>query len=206
MKNLLTIPLCLGLAALTGCAKVDIESTVRPSYGRKVNDLCVLASCARSIDEPFFEGLKSGLEAALHDRKIRAVVLVVKPVEPGGRGGSLSVPFANIPLGGNKPIQAPVLPGPGDAALQAGFQPAFFMTLQMVEIGRSAGKASARIKLGLKASEDGQDVWKAMVTLEWGAASFGAPVAVYSGESPIGMDSREVVAKIIERLALDRLI
>jgi len=206
LKNLLTIPLCLGLATLTGCARVDIESSVRPNYGRKVSDLCVLVSCARSVDAPFFEGLKSGLEAALNDRKIRAAVLLVKPVEPGGRGGTLSVPLANIPLSGNKPIPAPVLPAPGEAAIQAGFQPAFFMTLQMVETGRSAGKASARIKLGLKASEDGQDVWKAMVTLEWGAASFGAPGAVYSGESPIGIDSREVVARIIERLALDRLI
>jgi len=206
LKNLLTIPLCLGLATLTGCARVDIESSVRPSYGRKVNDLCVLASCARSVDAPFFEGLKSGLETALNDRKIRAAVLLVKPVESGGRGGTLSVPLANIPLGGNKPIPAPVLPAPGEAAIQAGFQPAFFMTLQMVETGRSAGKASARLKLGLKASEDGQDVWKAVVSLEWGAASFGAPGAIYSGEAPIGIDSREVVARIIARLALDRLI
>ncbi len=206
MKNLHRIPLCLGLAALTGCASVNIESSVRPSYDRKVSDLCVLASCARSIDAPFFEGLKGSLEAALEARNIRAAVLVVKPAQPGAGGGTLSVPYATLPLGDGKPTVAPALPTPGDAAIQAGFKPAFFMTLQMVETGRSAGKASARFRLGLKASGDGQDVWKAMVSLEWSAASFGPPGAIYSGESAIGMDSREVVAKIIERLAQDRLI
>ena len=205
MKNLLKIT--LGLSTLIGCAKVEMESRVRPNFDRKISDLCIVVSCARSIDDPFFEGLKTRLEAAFHDRNIRVAVLLVKPSGPGGQGGFLAFPYGGtIPLGGDQPIAAPQLPSAAEATAQAGFPPAFFMTIHSTQIGRGAGAASARFALGLKATDSQQDVWKASVSMEWGAGSFGSRGGLYSAASPIGISSQEVAARIIQRLGMDNLI
>jgi hypothetical protein len=199
--------LCIGFLTLMffgmGCSTVTIQSTVRPGYTQKINQVCVVVSNAQK-DGDFFPLLKIQLESKFNERNVRNAVLVLNHRSGDGQA-LLQVPMFKIPTE-QKPDKLPTIDTasiPG----QIGFSPSYLLKIEIVGTGRQAGKASATLHLSLSEFDGGLQVWKAELGLEWGAGSFGAgPGAMYSPASSIKIDPARCADQILQKLEADGLL